>query len=184
MISSILFSHLRYFAYIIARGMLARDNTSNSSAPDVAIPVNTLSGESKCNVGALIARRLDANGNKGDLFGGVYATLILESLQRTAHLDDEPFTFIRFDLAAMKRHEFVTSTSEFGNLNYILRFGMTTIREIRLPAPLLSDYTHRSGWSFNVSQFDEYLVQQQFHNPMAGVVPDEEEHGEFPPFQG
>ena len=73
-------------------------------------------------MGALIARRLAANGNKGDLFGGVYTTLILESLGHTAHPDDEPFTFISLYLAAMKRHEFVTRTSEFGNLNYILRF--------------------------------------------------------------
>src|SRR3954462_9664206 len=149
-ISSILFPYLRYFVYFIARGVLARDNTSNSSAPDIAIFANALSGESKYNVGALIPRRLVANGNKGDLYGGVYATLILESLNRTAHPDDEPFTYISFDLATMKRHEFVTRTSEFGNLNYILRFGLTTIREIRLPAPLLFDYIRGSGWSFNV----------------------------------
>src|SRR4051812_38996720 len=28
------------------------------------------------------------------------------------------------------------------------------------------------------------MVQCQFHNPIEEVVPDEEEHGEFPPFQG
>src|SRR3954463_11875499 len=28
------------------------------------------------------------------------------------------------------------------------------------------------------------MVQQKFHNSVEGVVPDEEEHGEFPPFQG
>src|SRR3954465_10427157 len=148
--------------------MLSHDNTSNSSAPDVAILANALSGESKYNVGALITRRLAANGNKGDLYGGIYATFTLESLGRTPHPDDEPFTYLSFDLAAMKRHEFVTRTSEFGNLNYILRFGLTTIREIRLHPPLLFDYTRRSGWSFKITQFDEYVVQQQFHNPMAG----------------
>src|SRR4051812_46417103 len=89
-ICSILFPHLRYFPYLIARGELARDNTSNSSAPDAAILANALSGESKYNVGALIARCLAANGNKGDLYGGVYATLILEYFNRTAHPDDEP----------------------------------------------------------------------------------------------
>src|SRR4051812_16744471 len=67
-ISSILFPHLRYFAYFITRGVLAHDNTSNSSSPDIAIFANDLSGESKYNVGALIARRLVANGNKGDLY--------------------------------------------------------------------------------------------------------------------
>src|SRR4051812_34753542 len=63
-ISSILFPHLRYFAYFIARGVLACDNTSNSSALDVSILENPLSGESKYNVGALIARRLAANATR------------------------------------------------------------------------------------------------------------------------
>src|SRR3954464_1199164 len=33
-ISNILYPHLRYFAYYIARGVLARDNTSNTSTHD------------------------------------------------------------------------------------------------------------------------------------------------------
>ena len=56
-ISSILFPHLRYFAYFIARGVLARDNTSNSSSPDVAILANVLSRKSRYHVGVLIAHR-------------------------------------------------------------------------------------------------------------------------------
>ena len=76
-ISNIFFPHLRYFAYYISIGVLARDNTSNTSSPDTAIMVNALSGEHEYHVGTLIARRLAANGNKGDLFGGIYATLIL-----------------------------------------------------------------------------------------------------------
>ena len=56
--------------------------------------------------------------------------------------------------------------------------------QIRLPAPLLFDHSCRNGWSFNVIQFDEFVLQQQFHNPTEGVVPDEEGHMEFPPFQG
>ena len=40
----------------------------------------------------------------------------------------------------MKRHKFVTMTSEFGNLDYILRFGATTERKIRLSAPLLFNF--------------------------------------------
>src|SRR4051812_23711299 len=41
-ISNILFPHLRYFAYYIARGLLARDNTSSTSTPDTAIMANAL----------------------------------------------------------------------------------------------------------------------------------------------
>ena len=107
---------------------------SNISALDIAILAAALSGENKYNIGALIARRLIANSGKGNLFGGIYATLILEHLKRTAHTDDVPLPFVSFDLAAKKRHEFVTRASEFGNLVYTLRFGDTTTREIRLPA--------------------------------------------------
>src|SRR4051812_17259432 len=41
-ISNILFPHLRYFAYYIARWVLARDNTSNTSTPNTAIMANAL----------------------------------------------------------------------------------------------------------------------------------------------
>ena len=75
----------------------------------------------------------------------IYATLILQRLERTVRVDDAPFPFLSFDLIAMKRHEFVTRTSEFGNLVYVMRFGETTTREIRLPAPLLFNCTSRNG---------------------------------------
>src|ERR1041385_7026080 len=101
------------------------------------------------------------NGNTRDLFCGVYATLILESLNGTPYPDDVPFTYSSLDLVSMKRHKFVTMTSEFGNLIYILRFKNTIIREIRLPAPLMFDYIRRNGWSFNDIQFDEFMAQYQ-----------------------
>src|SRR3954466_9792642 len=50
-ISNILFPHLRYFVYYISRGVLARDNTSNTSTPDNAIMANALSGEHEYYVG-------------------------------------------------------------------------------------------------------------------------------------
>src|SRR3954471_16793923 len=101
-ISNILFPHLRYFAYYIAIGVLARDNTSNTSSPDTAILANALSGEHEYHVGTLIARHLAANSNKGDLFGNVYATLILQFLQGEPRPDDTIFPFVSLDLAAMK----------------------------------------------------------------------------------
>src|SRR4051812_12523976 len=66
-ISNILFPHLRYFAYYIPRGVLARDKTSNTSSPDTVIMVNALSGKHEYHVGTLISRCLATNGNKGDL---------------------------------------------------------------------------------------------------------------------
>ncbi|KAE8784003.1 Far1 [Hordeum vulgare] len=174
-ISSILLPHIRYFAYYIARGVLDRDNTSNISALDLAILAAALLGHNTYNIGALIARRLVVNSGKGPHFGGIYATLILEHLRRTVRTDDTPFSFIIFDLTAMKRHEFVTRTSEFGNLVYIMRFGELTTREIRPPAPLLFDYTSRNGWSLTSIELDEFGIQQKFHIPMEDVVHEEEE---------
>src|SRR4051812_18796920 len=121
-ISNITFPHLRYFAYYIARGVLARDNTSSTSTPDTAIMANALSGKHEYHVGSLIAKRLATNSNKGNLFGGVYATLLLRFLQAEPRLDDAVFPFVSFDLAAMNRHFFVTKTSNHYTLDYILRF--------------------------------------------------------------
>src|SRR3954464_10555576 len=50
-ISNILFPHLRYFAYYIARWVLDRDNTRNTSKPYTAIMANTLSGKHEYHVG-------------------------------------------------------------------------------------------------------------------------------------
>ncbi|KAE8816208.1 hypothetical protein D1007_06332 [Hordeum vulgare] len=174
-ISSILFPNIRYFTYYIARGVLAHDNTSNISAPDIAILAAALLGDNTYNIGALIAHRLVANNGKGTHFGGIYVTLIPEHLKRTVRTDDAHFPFKSFDLTAMKRHEFVTRTSEFDNLVYIMRFGEFTTREICLPAPILFDYTSKNGWSFTAIELDEFMIWQQFHNPMEGVVPEEED---------
>ena len=96
---------------------------------------NTLSGKHEYHVGTLIAKRLVANSNKGDLFGGVYSTLLLQFLQGEPHPDDTVFPFVSLDLAAMKRHFFVTKASDRYALDYILRFKGDVERIIRLPAP-------------------------------------------------
>lgn len=111
------------------------------------------------NIGALIARCLVANSDKGPHFGGIYAMLILEHLGCTVFTDDTPLSFISFDLTTMKRHEFITRTFEFGNLVCIMRFGDLTTREIRLPASLLFYYTRGNGWSFTSIEMDEYVIQ-------------------------
>src|ERR1041385_116852 len=110
-ISNVMFPHLRYFSYYIARGVLARDNTSSTSTPDTAIMENALSGKHEYHVGSLIAKRLATNSNKGDLFGGIYATLLLQFLQGEPRPDDTVFPFVSLDLAAMKRHFFIPKAS-------------------------------------------------------------------------
>jgi hypothetical protein len=182
-ISNIMFPHLRYFAYYIARGVLARDNTSSTSTPDTAIMANALSGKHEYHVGSLIAKRLATNSNKGDLFGGVYATLLLQFLQGEPRPDDTVFPFVSLDLAAMKRHFFVTKASDRYALDYILRFQDGVERAVRLPAPLVFVFSRRNGFRFSVAEFDEITGRYQFHDPTEGVEPDEEEHVVYPPVQ-
>src|ERR1043165_6247805 len=174
-ISNIMFPHLRYFAYYIARGVLARDNTSNTSTPDTAIMANALSGKHDYHVGSLIAKRLATNSNKGDLFGVVYATLLLQFLQGEPRPDDAIFPFVSLHLAAMKRHFFVTKASDHYTLDYILRFKDNVARTVRLPTPLVFDFSRRNRYRFLVAEFDEITGRYQFHDPTEGVEPDEEE---------
>ena len=182
-ISNIMFPHLRYFAYYIARGVLARDNTSNTSTPDTAIMVNALSGKHEPHVGTLIAKRLATNSTKGDVFGGVYATLLLHSVQGVPCLDDAILPFTSLDLAAMKRNFFVTKASDRFALYYILRFKDNVERHVRLPAPLVFDFSRRNGYRFSVAEFDEITGRYQYHDPAERGETDEGRRVVYPPVQ-
>src|ERR1044072_8891703 len=192
-ISNIMFPDLRYFAYYIARGVLARDNTISTSTPDTAIMENALIGKHEHHVGTLIAKRLATNSTKGDVFGGVYATLLLHSVQGVPRPDDTIFPFASLDLAAMKRHFFVTKTSDHFALDYILRFKDNVVRHIRLPAPLVFDLSRRNRYRFSVAEFDEITGRYQYHAPAERGKTDEgrrvvdppgqEEHEECSPVQ-
>src|SRR4051812_43130178 len=83
----------------------------------------------------------------------------------------------------MKRHFFVTRTSDLDELDYILWFDGDVERQIHLPAPLVLDFSRRNGYRFSDTQFDEITGRYQFHDPTDGVVPDEEERVVYPPVQ-
>src|SRR4051812_23636643 len=83
----------------------------------------------------------------------------------------------------MKRHFFVTRSSDMYGLDYILRFEGDVERHICLPAPLVFDFSHRNGYRFSNTEFDEITGRYQFHDPTKGVVPDEEERVMYPPVQ-
>ena len=93
------------------------------------------------------------------------------------------FPFVSLDLAAMKRHFFITRASDRCALDYILRFEGDVERLIRLPAPLVFYFSRRNGYRFSDTQFDEITGRYQFHDPTEGVVPDEEERVVYPPIQ-
>ena len=92
------------------------------------------------------------------------------------HPDDVPLPFSRLDLAAMKRHEFDTENSQWGEFDFMLLFNVTTTRIISLPTPFLFDHDIRHGWSLSEIELDEYLAQQQFQVPAVDAVAHEDEY--------
>ena len=144
---------------------------------------NALTGKHEHHVGTLIAKRLATNSTKGDVFGGVYATLLLHSVQGVPRPDDAIFPFASLDLAAMKRHFFVTKASDRFALDYILRFKDNVVRHIRLPAPLVFDFSRRNGYRFSMAEFDEIMGRYQYHDPTEGVESDEGRRVVYPPVQ-
>src|SRR4051812_3277390 len=95
--------------------------------------------------------------------------------------DDVIFPFVSLDLAAMKRHFFVTKASDRYALDYILRFKDGVTRNVRLPAPLVFDFSRRNGYRFSVAEFDEIIGRYQYHDPTEGVEPDEGGRVVYPP---
>src|SRR4051812_9134511 len=83
----------------------------------------------------------------------------------------------------MKRHKYVTLTSELDRLDYILCLEDDMKRVVRIPAPLVFDIYRRNGYRFTDTQFDEIMGRYQFHDPTEGVVPNEEESVVYPPAQ-
>ena len=71
------FPSIRYFAYFITKCVLARKVASKLSSCDLAFIAAALRGDRTYNLGALIAFRLDANCEKGGIYGGLIASRLL-----------------------------------------------------------------------------------------------------------
>jgi hypothetical protein len=76
-IHSIHFPSIRYFAYFIAKCVLARKTASKLSSYDLAFISAALREDRTHNLGALIAFRLAANREKGGVCGGHIASCLL-----------------------------------------------------------------------------------------------------------
>ena len=78
-----------------------------------------LYGEDKYNLGSLIARRLAA---KGPIYGGIIAARVVAALDLAVDPNDTVLAPQRLDLAAMKAHHFVTTSSSLENMVYRMLF--------------------------------------------------------------
>lgn len=177
-ISCMQFPVVRYFAYYLARGVLARENTSTSTNLDLAIMLAAVDKDYSYSIGAQIARRIDNNAGRGRTYGGIVASRILFS-QTEVPLDpsDELLPPRRLDFHAMMNHSFFNLNCSPGDYRYKLLFeaGDNAPRYVRLPGPSLFDVS-RHGWSFSQDILDEYLRPAFPVNP----VTQEEEHTEEP----
>ncbi|KAK1651765.1 hypothetical protein QYE76_069570 [Lolium multiflorum] len=150
---------IKYFAYYLATSILGRENTSNISSYHLAFLISALTGETPYHLGALIARRLS---NRGPIFGGIIASRILAYLELPLDPTDVKLTPIRFDIAAMKSHQFVTTDSSSDNIVYRMLFADGEEREVPLPQPDLFS-VDRKPWSRSKEEMDEKMKIQGFH---------------------
>jgi hypothetical protein len=175
-IQNIHFPSIRYFAYFITKCVLARKVASKLSSCDLAFIVAALKGDRTYNLGALIAFRLDANREKGGIFGGLIASRLLSLHGVVPHILDLQFPIERLDRNSMIHHKFVSPHACLTNLTFEITFFkkstwkvVKTDRSVHLPAPLLFNLDRRNGWSLTEGELDAYMEEhpQPVHNEEA-----------------
>src|SRR3954470_17298828 len=158
---------IRYFAYYLATTFLGRENTSNISNYQLAFLAAALNNEDKYNLGSFIARRLAA---KGPIYGGIIATRVATALNIDVDPHDTILVQQRLDLAAMKAHHFVTTSSTLENLVYRMMFIDGEEREIPLPQTTLFSISQGS-WSRSKEEMDDKLCFLNFHGHYQEEAP-------------
>jgi hypothetical protein len=99
---------IQYFAYFITKCVLARKVASKLSSCDLAFIAAALRGDRTYNLGALIAFRLDANREKGGIYGGLIASRLLALHGVVPHILDLQFPIESLDFNSMLLHKFVS----------------------------------------------------------------------------
>ena len=120
-ISSIHFPAIRFFAYFITKCVLARKNGGKITIPDLAFLAAALQGNRTYNLGALIANRLVTNRERGGICGGLIASRLLAMHNVVPHRLDIQLPMEKLDIASMIKHEFLSNSSNLGNLSYCRR---------------------------------------------------------------
>jgi hypothetical protein len=121
-IQNIHFPSIRYFAYFITKCVLARKTASKLSSYDLAFISSALRRDRTYNLGALIAFRLAANHEKGEVCGGLIASRLLALHGVVPHDLDLQFPIERLDLNSMIHHKFVSPRASLDNLSFEITF--------------------------------------------------------------
>ena len=158
-IRNIHYPAIRYFTYYLATSILGRENTSNISHYHLVFLDAALNGNTKYNLGAIIARRL---ATEGPIYGGIIASRIVRALNLSFDPNDVALEPQRLDLAAMKGHQFVTMDSSARNVIYKMLFTDGEEREIPLPQRDLFNMRRRP-FLCSKERVDEHLKLSEFY---------------------
>jgi hypothetical protein len=117
-------------------------------------------------LGALIAFRLEANREKGGIYGGLIASRLLALHGVVPHILDLQFPVERLDFNCMLHQKFVSPHACLNKLTFEITFFKKSTwkvvkadRSVHLPAPLLFNLDRRNGWSLMEDELDEYLEE-------------------------
>ena len=164
-IRNIHFPSIRYFAYFIAKCVLARKTARKLSSFDLASISAALNRDRTYNLGALIAFLLAANREKGGICGDLIASRLLAFHGLEPHHSDFQFPIERLDLNSMVQHKFVSSWASSSELPYEITFvksgwrGGRSEKVVSLPAPSLFNFDTRQEWSLTEEELDTYMVE-------------------------
>jgi hypothetical protein len=119
-------------------------------------------------LGALISFHLDANREKGGVYGGLIASCLLALHGVVPHVLDLQFPIERLDFNYMLHHKFVSPHACLDNLLFKITFFKKSTwkvvkadRSVHLPAPLLVNLDRRNGWSLTEDELDAYIEEHQ-----------------------
>jgi hypothetical protein len=121
-IQSIHLPSIQYFAYFIAKCVLARKTANKLSSYDLAFILVALRQDRTYNLGALIAFCLAGNREKGRDCGGLIASCLLAWHGVVPYNLDIQFPIERLDLNSMIQHKFVSSWADLNNLSFEITF--------------------------------------------------------------
>ena len=121
-------------------------------------------------MGALIAYRLATNREKGGICGGLIASRLLAMHGVEPHHLDIQLPIEKLDIVSMIKHEFVSDSSNLGNLSYKITFYKKTWRTTKkteklvgLPAPVLYSIDSRKDWSVTEGELNAYIEGDGHH---------------------
>ena len=153
-IGSIQFPSIYYFALFIGRCINGKDEACHMCVPDLSVLKSVVLRDKQYNLGAIVARRLHNNSIIGDLFGGIYATLVANFLDIPIREDDIELPLAYLDYNAMVRHQFVERNDQF--LQYRLIFDRRRTYHVTLPALTFFDFQAKGIYVITREEATEY----------------------------